>query len=122
MTTISLDDFLDGGILKEESFRKQVADIDWSQYKKHIVTSTSKDSKISHDDPDDDPADTDDTTDDVVDDISGDVYMIQNCLLSIRSNIKCVVKNIHIDIDKHLSAHIYTLVIECSLNCLDKFS
>ena len=33
MTTISLDDFLDGGILKEESFRKQVADIDWSQYK-----------------------------------------------------------------------------------------
>ena len=33
MTTISLDDFLDGGILKEKSFRKQVADIDWSQYK-----------------------------------------------------------------------------------------
>ena len=33
MTTISMDDFLDGGILKEESFRKQVADIDWSQYK-----------------------------------------------------------------------------------------
>ena len=33
MTTISMDDFLDGGILKEESFRKQVAEIDWSQYK-----------------------------------------------------------------------------------------
>ena len=33
MTTISMDDFLDGGILKEKSFRKQVAEIDWSQYK-----------------------------------------------------------------------------------------
>lgn len=33
MTTISMDDFLDGGILREESFRKQVAEIDWSQYK-----------------------------------------------------------------------------------------
>ena len=33
MTTISLDDFLDGGILKEKSFRKQVDEIDWSQYK-----------------------------------------------------------------------------------------
>ena len=33
MTTISMDDFLDGGILKEESFRKQVAEIDWAQYK-----------------------------------------------------------------------------------------
>jgi hypothetical protein len=33
MTTISMDDFLDGGILREESFRKQVAGINWSQYK-----------------------------------------------------------------------------------------
>ena len=33
MTTISMDDFLDGGIVKEKSFRKQVAEIDWSQYK-----------------------------------------------------------------------------------------
>ena len=33
MTTISMDDFLDGGILKEKSFRKQVAEIDRSQYK-----------------------------------------------------------------------------------------
>lgn len=33
MTTISMDDFLDGGILKEKSFRKQVDEIDWSQYK-----------------------------------------------------------------------------------------
>ena len=33
MTTISMDDFLDGGILKEKSFRKQVPEIDWSQYK-----------------------------------------------------------------------------------------
>jgi hypothetical protein len=28
-----MDDFLDGGILKEKSFRIQVAEIDWSQYK-----------------------------------------------------------------------------------------
>ncbi len=33
MTTISMDDFLDGGMLREKSFRKQVAEIDWSQYK-----------------------------------------------------------------------------------------
>ena len=33
MNTISMDDFLDGGILKEKSFRKQVDEIDWSQYK-----------------------------------------------------------------------------------------
>jgi len=33
VTTISMDDFLDGGILKEKSFRKQVDEIDWSQYK-----------------------------------------------------------------------------------------
>ena len=33
MTTVSMDDFLDGGLLREKSFRKQVADIDWSQYK-----------------------------------------------------------------------------------------
>ena len=90
--------------------------IDWSEYKKYIETSASKDSKIFHDDsdddPDDDPDDAHNTTDNVVDDISGDVYMIRNCLLSIRSNIKCVVTNIHIDIDNHLSAHIYTIVIE----------
>ena len=28
-----MDDFLDGGILKEKSFRKQVAELAWSQYK-----------------------------------------------------------------------------------------
>ncbi len=33
MTTVSMDDFLDGGLLREKSFRKQVAEIDWSQYK-----------------------------------------------------------------------------------------
>lgn len=33
MTTIQMDDFLDGGILREESFRKQVDDMDWTQYK-----------------------------------------------------------------------------------------
>ncbi len=33
MTTISMDDFLDGGILKEKSFRKLVTEIDWSPYK-----------------------------------------------------------------------------------------
>jgi hypothetical protein len=33
MKTISMDDFLDGGLLREKSFRKQVAEIDWSQYK-----------------------------------------------------------------------------------------
>ncbi|HBN45435.1 MAG TPA: DUF2480 family protein [Candidatus Marinimicrobia bacterium] len=32
MITISMDDFLDEGILKEESFRKKVDEIDWSQY------------------------------------------------------------------------------------------
>ncbi len=32
MTTISMDDFLDGGILKEESFRKKMEETDWSQY------------------------------------------------------------------------------------------
>lgn len=32
MTTIQMDDFLDGGILREESFRKQVDDMDWTQY------------------------------------------------------------------------------------------
>ncbi len=32
MTTINMDDFLDGGILKETSFRKKVDEIDWSQY------------------------------------------------------------------------------------------
>lgn len=33
MTTIQMDDFLDDGILREESFRKQVDDMDWTQYK-----------------------------------------------------------------------------------------
>lgn len=33
MTTIQMDDFLDGGILQEKSFRKQVDEIDWTQYK-----------------------------------------------------------------------------------------
>ena len=32
MTTISMDNFLDDGILKEESFRKKVEKTDWSQY------------------------------------------------------------------------------------------
>jgi len=32
MTTIQMDDFLDEGILKEKSFRKQAENIDWSQY------------------------------------------------------------------------------------------
>lgn len=32
METIFLNDFLDGGILKEKVFRKKVATIDWSQY------------------------------------------------------------------------------------------
>jgi hypothetical protein len=30
--TIFLNDFLDGGILKEKVFREKVATIDWSQY------------------------------------------------------------------------------------------
>ncbi|MFQ6677703.1 MAG: DUF2480 family protein [Fidelibacterota bacterium] len=37
MTTIQMDDFLDGGILKEESFRRQVNQIDWSKYKNDRV-------------------------------------------------------------------------------------
>jgi len=32
METIHLDDFLDGGILKEKSFRRKVDSIDWAQY------------------------------------------------------------------------------------------
>ncbi len=28
-----MDDFLDGGILREEAFRKRVDDMDWTQYK-----------------------------------------------------------------------------------------
>ena len=32
MKTIFLNDFLDGGILKEKVFREKVATIDWSQY------------------------------------------------------------------------------------------
>ncbi|MBT3477993.1 MAG: DUF2480 family protein [Candidatus Marinimicrobia bacterium] len=32
METIFLNDFLDGGILREKVFRKKVAEIDWSQY------------------------------------------------------------------------------------------
>ena len=33
LDTIYLDHFLDGGILKEKSFRNQVAETDWTQYK-----------------------------------------------------------------------------------------
>ena len=32
METIHLDDFLDGGILKEKSIRRKVDSIDWAQY------------------------------------------------------------------------------------------
>ena len=32
METIFLNDFLEGGILKEKVFREKVATIDWSQY------------------------------------------------------------------------------------------
>ena len=32
METIFLNDFLDGGILKEKVFREKVATVDWSQY------------------------------------------------------------------------------------------
>ena len=32
METIFLNDFLDGGILKEKVFREKVATIDWSEY------------------------------------------------------------------------------------------
>ena len=32
METIFLNDFLDGGILKEKVFREKVATIDWSRY------------------------------------------------------------------------------------------
>jgi len=32
METIFLNDFLDGGILKEKVFREKVATINWSQY------------------------------------------------------------------------------------------
>lgn len=32
MVTIYMNDFLDGGILREDSFRKMVAEIDWNQY------------------------------------------------------------------------------------------
>ncbi|MEA1881974.1 MAG: DUF2480 family protein [Candidatus Marinimicrobia bacterium] len=32
METIFLNDFLDGGILREKIFREKVAKIDWSQY------------------------------------------------------------------------------------------
>jgi hypothetical protein len=32
METIYLNDFLDDGILKEKTFRKKVANINWSQY------------------------------------------------------------------------------------------
>ncbi len=32
METIFLNDFLDGGILKEKVFREKVATIDWSKY------------------------------------------------------------------------------------------
>ena len=32
METVYLDEFLDGGILREESFRSHVESVDWSQY------------------------------------------------------------------------------------------
>lgn len=32
METIYLNDFLDGGILREKIFREKVSNIDWSQY------------------------------------------------------------------------------------------
>ena len=41
METIQLDDFLDGGIIREKSFREMVSKIDYSLYqnKKVIITS-----------------------------------------------------------------------------------
>ncbi|MFQ6674112.1 MAG: DUF2480 family protein [Fidelibacterota bacterium] len=33
METIHLDEFLEGGILREESFRSSIAHIDWSRYR-----------------------------------------------------------------------------------------
>ncbi|MFQ6675773.1 MAG: DUF2480 family protein [Fidelibacterota bacterium] len=37
METIYMDDFLDNGILREESFRKSVDEIDWSRYREKRV-------------------------------------------------------------------------------------
>ena len=37
MDTIYLDDFLDEGILKEQSFREKVKSTDWNQYKNKRV-------------------------------------------------------------------------------------
>ena len=37
MKTILLDDFLDGGIIREKSFRQMVDDLDFSQYQNEKV-------------------------------------------------------------------------------------
>ena len=44
METIYLDDFLDNGILKEDDFRKKVADLKWNQYqnKKVLIKGCTK--------------------------------------------------------------------------------
>ena len=44
METIFLNDFLDGGILKEKVFREKVATIDWSQYadKRELIKGCSE--------------------------------------------------------------------------------
>ena len=44
METIYLDDFLSNGILKEDDFRKKVADLKWDQYqnKKVLIKGCTK--------------------------------------------------------------------------------
>ena len=44
METIYLDDFLNNGILKEDDFRKKVADLKWNQYenKKVLIKGCTK--------------------------------------------------------------------------------
>ena len=37
MLTIQLDDFLDSGIIKEEAFRKKVANFNWDKYENKKV-------------------------------------------------------------------------------------
>ena len=37
MLTIQLDDFLDRGIIKEEAFRKKVANFNWGKYENKKV-------------------------------------------------------------------------------------
>lgn len=37
MVTIAMDDFLSDGILREDAFRAQVAEIDWSEYRDERV-------------------------------------------------------------------------------------